>query len=200
MTTKILIAFKKYTFILALVLFIIRCTSNHNEESKMLSKSDEVNIDSINSENGIFSERYFKCDGELHIWYGGIQYSRREVARGYVFGDCLADKNSYVVIWDIDHKLYPKGEEVPLEEQQRLFRDGNGLIKDNFITYIFRMPFKENLKELDLLVDDPYKFPCIVSVYASISGRNKFRKKGTYYVSEWDSMAKLQYNIVNGID
>jgi len=157
---------------------------NSSKESKVNIKGEEF-ISEIKINN-------------LHIWYGSIQQISENNNEIFHFGQYLSNNldSTFDVNWVMDQPIEIRKRKKDIIEKKfsKNIKNIKNLILDDFNTYVFKLPLK---KIEDPILDDPYIFPCKVTVF--VNDKKRLIKIKESKVMNWSDYNTLRLNIILGL-
>jgi len=173
-------------------LFSSACTNN-SKIQKMTTTNDIIIEKDFSESNLDIHSNILHCNKELRIWLGSLQsLNPDQIKESYIFGQCQSGNESFDILWVLD-TTYEQRAKFGRDEIYELFKNLNfngKYVKKGFKTIVFKLPLNE---VEDILLDDPYTFPCNVKVYHSTECVDGFVFKGVFNIKTWEEYVQLFY-------
>lgn len=179
---------------------VLACADEHRTPDPAILASLPTEVDGqmidggrVQSEESVTSP---SCSSELLISIGALQRADPRHQDLYVFGRCEPVNGLGLdVIWvpaSDDHRALTSDELIAMHRNSKCLSKTTNLTRSGFKAAVFELPLQE---VKDPLLDDPYKFPCLVAAYVTDGEDLKFLSKTR--VGSWESYVELQASVIH---
>ncbi len=175
-------------FIYIIGYFLMSSCSNQEVSPKVFDVNTEnVSTETQNKKNDIS----FYENKTLHIYLGSLQsLNENQKKEIYKFGQHIDGINSFDVIWVLNKPYIERQLEPNLQDGYD--NSEASFVNEKFASFIFQLPLK-NIE--DILLDDPYQFPCNVDVFL-LNKKRELINLGNFEVKTWEDYIQLQYKVI----
>lgn len=188
----------KYLVLCSLAV-VLACTDEHRTPNPIVPALMSTEVDDRMHDGKLVQREdsaiRLSCPSELMISIGALQRVGSRPQDLYVFGKCMPkDGLGLDIIWIPElagNNVLTADELIAKYRDSKCLSRSTNLTRSGFRTTVFDLPLKE---VKDPLLDDPYKFPCIVVTYVSEGEELKLLSKTR--VGSWESYVELQASVL----
>lgn len=184
---------------LCLSAVVLACADEHRVQDSAILASLPTEVDGqmidINPAQSEEADTSLRCASELMISIGALQRADPRHQDLYVFGRCEPVNGLGLdIIWvpvSNNHKALTPDELIAMHRDSKCLSKATNLTRSGFKTAVFELPLQQ---VKDPLLDDPYKFPCLVVAYVTDGDDLKLVSKTR--VGSWESYVELQASVI----